>query len=73
VPYVIADRVNYADASPWPGGAVDGGGLSLQRLAGTLYGNEPLNWVAATPTPGTGNGTTSPDTDNDGIPTRWKI
>jgi hypothetical protein len=68
VPYVIADRVNYADASPWPGGAVDGGGLSLQRLAGTLYGNEPLNWVAATPTPGTGNGTTSPDTDNDGIP-----
>ncbi len=53
VPYVLADRVNYTDHTPWPGGAADGGGLSLQRLAVNLYGNEPLS---------------SPDTDGDGIP-----
>jgi hypothetical protein len=51
---------------------VDGGGLSLQRLAVNLYGNEPLNWGAATPTPGGSNGTTSPDTDKDGIPGRGR-
>jgi hypothetical protein len=68
VPYVIVDRVSYTDTAPWPGGAVDGGGLSLQRLAVNLYGNEPLNWGAASPTPGTGNATSSPDTDGDGIP-----
>ncbi|MGC3961266.1 MAG: lamin tail domain-containing protein [Verrucomicrobiota bacterium] len=68
VPYVIADRVNYTDTAPWPSGAVDGGGLSLQRRAVNLYGNEPLNWVAASPTPGANNGTTSPDNDADGIP-----
>lgn len=68
VPYVLADRVSYTDTTPWPGGAVDGGGLSLQRLAVNLYGNEPLNWIAASPTPGTANDTASPDTDGDGIP-----
>jgi len=68
VPYVLADRVNYTDRSPWPSGGVDGGGLSLQRLAVNLYGNEPLNWIEATPTPGANNSTASPDTDGDGIP-----
>ena len=68
VPYVLADRVNYTDHTPWPGGAADGGGLSLQRLAVNLYGNEPLNWIEATPTPGANNHTSSPDTDGDGIP-----
>ena len=68
VPYVIADRVSYTDDAPWPIGAVDGGGLSLQRDAPHLYGNEPLNWIEASPTPGTDNSTASPDTDGDGIP-----
>ena len=40
VPYVLADRVNYSDAAPWPAAAANGGGFSLQRLAVTLYGNE---------------------------------
>jgi hypothetical protein len=57
VPQLLVDKVDYRDAAPWPSGAVDGGGLSLQRRAGTLYGNEPLNWVASTPTAGTANGT----------------
>jgi hypothetical protein len=56
VPYVLVDRVNYGDAAPWPSGAVDGGGLSLQRQGNASYGNEPLNWRASLPTPGQPNG-----------------
>jgi hypothetical protein len=67
VPYVIADRVNYTDRAPWPEGAVDGGGLSLQRIGAALYGNEPLNWFASAPTPGSANAAVG-DTDGDGIP-----
>ena len=63
VPYVIVDRVSYTDAAPWPTGNVDGGGHTLQRISPTLYGNEPLNWIAGTPTPGAVF-----DTDGDGIP-----
>jgi hypothetical protein len=63
VPYVIADLVSYTDTTPWPSGAVDGGGLSLQRNLPTLYGNEPFNWSASAPTPGAVF-----DTDGDGIP-----
>jgi hypothetical protein len=40
----------------------------LQRLAVNLYGNEPLNWIEAAPTPGANNSTSAPDTDGDGIP-----
>ncbi|HEX5220958.1 MAG TPA: lamin tail domain-containing protein [Verrucomicrobiae bacterium] len=68
VPYVIADLVRYTDDAPWPTGDADGGGLSLQRLALNLYGNEPLNWIEAAPTPGADNSTSAPDTDGDGIP-----
>lgn len=57
VPQLLVDKVDYRDQAPWPAGAVDGGGLSLQRRAGTLYGNEPLNWVASAPTAGAPNGT----------------
>jgi hypothetical protein len=53
VPYVLVDRVVYSDASPWPVGNADGGGASLQRLAASLYGNEPLHWATALPSPWT--------------------
>ena len=56
VPYLVVDRVAYADAAPWPT-AADGGGASLQRLADSLYGNEALNWKAEPPTAG---GTNTP-------------
>jgi hypothetical protein len=49
---VVADKVHYRDESPWPIGA-DGLGFSLQRRVETAYGNDPANWVAALPTPGT--------------------
>jgi hypothetical protein len=55
--YVRVDRVNYSDGShpagqdAWPAGP-DGGGESLTRKVPTDYGNDPANWIAATPSPG---------------------
>jgi hypothetical protein len=68
VPYVMMDKVVYSDASPWPTNA-DGFGASLQRVLGTSYGNEPLNWIAALPTAG---GSGIPDGDGDGMPDDWE-
>jgi hypothetical protein len=51
VPFIRVDKVNYSDVDPWPAGA-DGTGQSLQRIAPGEFGNDPINWRAATPTPG---------------------
>src|SRR5205814_2142920 len=53
-----------------------GVGLSLQRRVPGNYGNEPLNWVATTPTAGVTNGAalltlpgiTQQPTDSGGVP-----
>jgi hypothetical protein len=68
VPYVTRERVVYANVLPWPAGA-DGTGLSLQRLNPTAYGNEPTNWIAATPSAGASG---LVDTDGDGMPDAWE-
>ena len=47
-PYIMVDEVDYADSAPWTS-AADGSGASLQRIAGTQYGNDPTNWFAGTP------------------------
>jgi hypothetical protein len=59
--YIRVDRVDYSDGSHpggepgnvdlWPAEA-DGAGKSLTRISTTLYGNDPNNWQAVTPTPG---------------------
>jgi hypothetical protein len=59
--YIRVDRVNYSDGShpesavgsvdSWPLDA-DGGGASLTRKVMTDYGNDPDNWIASTPSPG---------------------
>ncbi len=59
--YIRVERVDYSDGSHpggepcdvdlWPTGA-DGLGKSLTRTSTTQYGNDPNNWTAATPTPG---------------------
>jgi CotH kinase protein/Lamin Tail Domain/Bacterial Ig domain/Calx-beta domain/Immunoglobulin domain len=54
VPYFFVDRVKYYDAGPWPL-AADGFGLSLQRVDDSQFGNDPVNWVAAPPSPGAAN------------------
>jgi hypothetical protein len=48
---VLVERVQYKDSAPWPT-AADGVGLTLQRVVASSYGNDPTNWVAAGPTPG---------------------
>ncbi|MEY2407595.1 MAG: hypothetical protein QOF48_265 [Verrucomicrobiota bacterium] len=52
VPFYAVDTIRYNDRKPWPLSA-DGAGASLQRLVPGAYGNDPTNWVAAIPTPGT--------------------
>jgi len=59
--YIRADRVNYSDGSHhndapneidlWPVEA-DAGGKSLTRKVSSDYGNDPDNWEAAEPSPG---------------------
>ncbi len=59
--YIRVERVTYSDGSHpgstpgdvdlWPTDA-DGLGDSLLRTSNTQYGNDPNNWTAATPTPG---------------------
>ena len=59
VPYVLAERVKYADSAPWPAladGRTNGVGLSLQRRVHSDYGNDPTNWLAGVPTPGSATG-----------------
>lgn len=62
--WIELDRVDYSDGSrpedfpyhldPWPEEA-DGQGLSLNRLFASRYGNDPNNWHATIPTPGSTN------------------
>ncbi len=73
-PYILADKVSYADYAPWPT-AADGSGSSLQRISRTIIGNDPSNWLATLPTTGKVNYGQSPilDNDGDGIPNLWEI
>jgi len=54
VPSILVDKINYSDSSPWPTNS-DGAGASLQRRHLSEYGNDPINWGAAGPTPGRSN------------------
>ena len=54
VPYILVDRVAYADRSPWPE-APDGLGDSLQRRSAIVYGNDPVHWLSSPPTAGWAN------------------
>ncbi len=49
--WIRMDRVNYGDSDLWPIEA-DGNGLSLTRIDERAYGNDVINWTAASPTPG---------------------
>jgi hypothetical protein len=70
--YVPVDRVTYRTSAPWPTDASDSG-MSLQRLVSDAYGDDPLNWYAATPTPGTQNAEGGVlDADGDGLPNHWE-
>ncbi len=49
--YYAMDTVRYNDREPWPL-AADGAGASLQRITPGEYGDDSINWTAASPTPG---------------------
>lgn len=70
--YVVVDEVDYANAAPWPTNA-SATGNSLQRILSAGYGNDPINWQAATPTPGALNPGGALDTDGDGLPDAWEL
>jgi len=73
VPYFLVERIAFRDTAPWSPNA-DGGGASLQRIEPALFGNDPLNWQAATPTAGQSNPAgVSPDVDHDGLPDIWEL
>ena len=70
VPFIVVDEVRYNDKAPWPP-AADGSGSSLQRSDPRAYGDDPINWTAALPTPGLPNALN--DADGDGLPDEWEI
>lgn len=75
VGYVVVDEIRYRPDAPWPSDAA-GTGRSLQRVSSLLFGEEPQNWTAATPTPGRQNSPTDglgTDPDGDGLPSDWEI
>ena len=56
-PYVMVDEINYRDDAPWAT-AADGAAIpvSLQRRVNNAFGNDPVNWLAGTATPGAATG-----------------
>jgi hypothetical protein len=68
--HISVDEVRYNDNAPWPP-AADGSGPSLQRIVSSNYGDDPINWFAAAPTPGMDNA--SLDSDGDGLPDDWEL
>jgi hypothetical protein len=69
VPYILVEGITYSNALPWP--AANGTGMSLQRRLLGSYGNDPANWEAGNPNPGTRN--ISSDFDGDGLPDDWEL
>ncbi|MHC1763520.1 MAG: lamin tail domain-containing protein [Verrucomicrobiia bacterium] len=51
VPSILADRVHYFTAAPWPI-SPDGNGPSLARVDPGAHGNDAANWTGAQPSPG---------------------
>jgi hypothetical protein len=70
VPYILMERISFTDTNPWPSTA-DGLGDSLHRVSQSAYANDPVNWMAAAPSPGTVNGVIL-DSDGDGLPDWWE-
>jgi hypothetical protein len=62
---VLVEQVVFTDQPPWPLD-VYGTGLALKRRNLSMIADDPLNWMAALPTPG------RLDQDGDGLPDDWE-
>ncbi len=71
-PFVSVDHLAYSDRAPWP--PAPDGTASLHRIRTSHFGNEPLNWIAAPPSPGRNLEVWAEyDRDADGVPDVWEI
>lgn len=69
--WIIVDEAIYGNQDPWPTNA-NGAGLALQRRSVTGNGNDPANWGAGLPNPGSVS--IQPlDRDGDGLPDEWEL
>lgn len=72
VPYFIVEQVDYLGVYPWPTGAA-GTGMALQRKDAFLFGNEPTNWFAGSPSLASAHIGAVTDHDSDGMPDDWEL
>jgi hypothetical protein len=64
--YVLVDRVNYDNSTPWP--VVEAQGLSIHRAAAGAFGDFASSWTGASATPGAGlNTPRRGDFNGDGV------
>lgn len=70
-PHLLVEQVDYRPEAPWPA-AAGGSGLSLQRRELAGYGNDPVHWMPASPSPLGPLGAGAGDLDGDGLPDEWE-
>jgi len=51
LPFIVEETVDFTSTAPWPP-AANGTGQALHRRDATAYADDPINWVAAPPSPG---------------------
>ncbi|MFO1498751.1 MAG: lamin tail domain-containing protein [Verrucomicrobiota bacterium] len=71
VPWVLVDEIHYRNQAPWPIDA-NGTGKSFERINAAAYGDDPVNWHSAAPSPGKHVQAGDPDSDQDGLPDAWE-
>lgn len=69
---VIVDELIYLDQAPFTELA-DGTGLSIHRLSARRSGNDPANWSAASPNPGSSMLEELADEDGDQLDDNWEL
>jgi hypothetical protein len=72
IPYFVTEALDFPRPPAWTQ-SDSTTAASVQRRSAPGYGNEPLNWMLAEPTPGQGPPSSGTDSDRDGIPDAWEL